>query len=95
MSLSTGEGAAKPGSRDHSPAKAWLRALELTAPIARNPDRIFSTVIEECSDAFGEAPALLSDRECLTYRALAERSNRYARWALAHGHGQFGLGAGA
>jgi fatty-acyl-CoA synthase len=25
---------------------------------------------------------LVSDRECLTYRALAERANRYARWAL-------------
>ena len=30
-----------------SPAKAWLRALELTAPIARHPDRILPTVIEE------------------------------------------------
>src|SRR5204863_5239893 len=28
---------------------------------------------------------LLSDRECLTYRALAERSNRYARWAIEQG----------
>src|SRR5262249_56657055 len=26
-----------------------------------------------------------SDRERLTYRQLAERSNRYARWALAQG----------
>jgi fatty-acyl-CoA synthase len=69
-----------------SPAKAWLRALELTAPIAIHPGRIFSTVIEEIADTVdGEAPALLSDRESLTYRALAERSNRYARWALAQG----------
>jgi fatty-acyl-CoA synthase len=72
-------------SSNLSPARAWLRALELTAPIAGNPDRILSTVIEELAGAFGEAPALLSDRECLTYCALAERSNRYARWALSQG----------
>ena len=68
-----------------SAAKAWLRALELTAPIADHPDRILPAVIEELAARFGEAPALLSDRECLTYRALAERSNRYARWALEQG----------
>src|SRR2546426_2008665 len=68
-----------------SAAKAWLRALELTAPIASNPRRILPGVIEELAESCGEAPALLSDRERLTYRALAERSNRYARWALAQG----------
>jgi len=70
---------------DRSVAQAWLRALELTARIPKHPHRILSTVIEELAEKFGEAPALLSDRECLTYRALAERSNRYARWALEQG----------
>jgi fatty-acyl-CoA synthase len=60
-----------------------LRAIELTAPITRHPWRVLPIVIEELADEHGDAPALLSDRECLTYRALAERSNRYARWALA------------
>jgi fatty-acyl-CoA synthase len=82
MSRSQGEAAARPTGRNSTPAQAWLRALELTAPIVKNPDRIFSTVIEDLAEKFGEAPALLSDGECLTYRALAERSNRYARWAL-------------
>jgi fatty-acyl-CoA synthase len=68
-----------------SAAKAWSRALELTAPIAHNPDRVFPTVIEEACARLGDAPALFSDRESLTYRALAERSNRYSRWALAQG----------
>jgi fatty-acyl-CoA synthase len=66
-------------------AAGWLRALELTTPISRNPDRILSTVIDENAAISGDAPALLSDRECLTYRALAERSNRYARWARGQG----------
>ena len=65
-----------------STARAWARALELTVPIARNPERILPTVIEELAEKFGDAPALLSDRESLTYRTLAERSARYARWAI-------------
>src|SRR5260370_104207 len=68
-----------------SSAKAWVRALELTAPIVRRPDRILPTVIEELAERLGDAPALLSARECLTYRALAERSTRYARWAIEQG----------
>ena len=68
-----------------SPAKSWLRALELTAPITRNPSRLLSTVIEEFAAHLGEEPALLSDGECLTYRGLSGRANRYARWALDQG----------
>jgi fatty-acyl-CoA synthase len=68
-----------------TPAQAWARALELTAPIARHPQRIFPRVIEERAAEFPEAPALLSDRECFTYRALAERANQYSRWALTQG----------
>jgi fatty-acyl-CoA synthase len=71
-----------------SAAKAWLHALELTAPIARNPDRVLSTVIEELAAEFGDTPSLLSDRECLTYRGLFERCNQYARWALDEGVGK-------
>jgi fatty-acyl-CoA synthase len=68
-----------------TPAKAWLRALEMTAPIAANPTRILPIVIDEVAARQGDAPALISDRETLTYRALAARANRYARWALAQG----------
>ncbi len=59
-----------------------MRALEATAPIAGNPRRILPDVIDELAQTRGDAPALLSARECLTYRALAARANRYARWAL-------------
>jgi fatty-acyl-CoA synthase len=66
----------------NSPLKAWVRALELTAPIAKNTSVTFPVLIETLADRFGAAPALLSDGECLTYRALAERASQYARWAL-------------
>ncbi len=60
-----------------------LRALGMTTPIASNPTRVFPQVISELAEKYGEAPALLSDRERFTYRELARRSNRYSRWALA------------
>jgi fatty-acyl-CoA synthase len=59
-----------------------LRALRETTPIAKNPTRVFPAVIDELAQQYGEAPALLSDRESFSYRVLAERANRYARWAL-------------
>jgi fatty-acyl-CoA synthase len=62
-------------------AAAYLRALQLTSPIARQPDRTFPSLVDELGRAFGDAPALLSRRERLTYRQLAERSRRYAGWA--------------
>src|ERR1700677_1520095 len=74
-----------PVNSNNSAAKAWLRALELSAPIARTPDRVISTVIEELAAQWGDAPSLLSERECLTYRGLAGRVNQYARWALEAG----------
>ena len=74
-----------PTNTDSSAARAWLRGLELTAPIPKNPGRIISTVIEELALRYGDAPALLSDRESLTYRELVERANQYARWALGQG----------
>jgi fatty-acyl-CoA synthase len=65
--------------------KCALRTLKITTPIARNPTRVFPQVIDELAEKFDAAPALLSDRERFTYRELAERSNRYSRWALAQG----------
>jgi fatty-acyl-CoA synthase len=85
MILTACDGVRPPAGSSPSPAKAWLRALERTAPIAKNPGRILSTVIEDLAETSGQAPALLSDRECMTYGALAERSNQYTRWALQQG----------
>jgi len=70
------------GGKD-STLQDWVRALEATAPIAGNTRRILPSVIEEVAQNRGEAPALISARETLTYRALTERANRYARWTLA------------
>jgi fatty-acyl-CoA synthase len=68
-----------------SPLKAWVRALELTAPIERNPSTTFPDVMQELADRFGPALALAGDDERMTFRELAEQSNRYTRWALGQG----------
>src|SRR2546421_2258107 len=81
MSVTQCEAARTPACDGRSPARSWLRALELTAPIARNRERLFSSVIEEWAETSGDAPALLSGRECMTYRALYQRSNQCTRWA--------------
>ena len=68
-----------------SVSRAWLRALELTAPIPRQRERVLPAVVDELGQRLGDKPALLSDRECFSYLELAQRARRYARWALAEG----------
>jgi fatty-acyl-CoA synthase len=68
-----------------SVAKLWSRALELTAPIAKNPHRILATVVEEHAVVHPDAPALVSDSESYTYSHLAARAARYAAWTRTAG----------
>ncbi len=72
-----------PARAQRSPARAWLRALELTAPLSKGQARTLPVVVAEMAARMGEAPALLSDRVCFSYAQLAGRANQYARWALA------------
>jgi len=65
--------------------RAAIRTLRRTSPIVRHPTRVFPAVIEELAERYGDKPALISERETLSYRALAERSRRYTRWARAQG----------
>ena len=76
---------ASPIDAGHATGGGWLRALEMTAPIAKSPTRILPHVIDDVAAASGDAPALLSDHECLSFRALAERARLYAGWAARHG----------
>ena len=63
--------------------RAWLRALELTAPIGTESALTFPMLIADLADKFGDRPALLADDTCWSYRTLAEQMNGYARWGLA------------
>lgn len=65
--------------------RAWLRALERTASIERERDLCMPVLIDRLAERHGPQPALASPGESLTYRALAGRAHRYARWGLAQG----------
>ena len=79
-------GAPRPDVRQSSnSARSWLRALERTAEATRDPHRVLPRAVTEWAHTYGDAPALLSDRECLSFRDLEKRMNQYSRWALAEG----------
>ena len=62
---------------------AWIRALERTALLPHKPYTTFPVLIERLADRFESVLALSDPGVTLSYRALAERANRYARWAYA------------
>jgi fatty-acyl-CoA synthase len=68
-----------------SAAKSWLKAIELTSRIQVEPRRLFADVVEDWAEQAGTRPALISHNGTLSYRTLAGRITRYARWALSAG----------
>jgi fatty-acyl-CoA synthase len=68
-----------------SAARSWLKAIELTSRIEADPRRLFADVVEDWSKRQPDRPALISQAGTFSYRTLAERINRYARWALSAG----------
>ncbi len=62
-----------------------MRALEATARAADDPTRTLPVVIGELGRRLGDRPALLSERETMSFAALAQRMNRYSRWAIGEG----------
>lgn len=69
----------------HRATAAWLRALEMTAPISKNPERTFPILFDELGEMFGDSCALLGDDGRLSLAALSARANQYARWAIDQG----------
>ncbi|HEX3847044.1 MAG TPA: long-chain-acyl-CoA synthetase [Steroidobacteraceae bacterium] len=61
--------------------EAWIRALERTTGLEK-AGLTLPALIERLADQWGDAPALVSSEAALSYRALAERANRYARWGM-------------
>jgi fatty-acyl-CoA synthase len=71
--------------RKPSAAKSWLKAIELTSRIEADPRRLFADIVEDWSERQPDRAGLISEAETFSYRTLAERINRYARWALSAG----------
>ncbi len=70
---------------DAKVSRAWLAALDANARATRDPLRILPRAVDEWAERYGDKAAMLSARENLTFRELARRKRRYARWALASG----------
>jgi fatty-acyl-CoA synthase len=70
---------------DYLFASGLAKVLMRVIPVARNNTRTFSDVAEELARRYGDRPALVSERESLTYAAFNARANRYARWTIANG----------
>jgi fatty-acyl-CoA synthase len=69
--------------RMRSPLKAWVRALERSSAIARDPTLTLPVLISGLAERRGDAPALIGPDSRYSYRSLAEASQRFARWGLA------------
>jgi fatty-acyl-CoA synthase len=71
--------------RKPSAAKSWLKAIELTSRIEASPHRLFADLVENWAERQPDCASLISETETFSYRTLAGRINRYARWALSAG----------
>ncbi|HTZ70224.1 MAG TPA: long-chain-acyl-CoA synthetase [Acetobacteraceae bacterium] len=63
----------------------WVRALGNIAALTKRSNATLPGLLDELAERFGDSPALESERECLSYRALAARRDRYAAWAAQAG----------
>src|SRR5262249_30064922 len=70
---------------DLTTLKGALRTLRMTTPSAKHPTRVFPQVVLDLAATFADAAPLLADRDPFGSPRLAERPNRYARWALTQG----------
>ena len=69
-------------SEKRSANKDWLRALQKTAPIEQDQNRILPVAFDEVVASRGSEVAVIDERESLSFTQFAERANRYSRWAL-------------
>jgi fatty-acyl-CoA synthase len=73
-----------PAGRDSSRG-AWIRALDSVRIMEDAPDTTLVSLLDGLADQHGDRVALAGEAETLSFRELAARSNRYARWAIAQG----------
>jgi fatty-acyl-CoA synthase len=85
LSLNAGTIGVGPVTGHHAPNASWVRALEMTAQVTRNPHLTLPTVIDRHAEQAGDALALIGDGVQMSYRALAASADRFAAWKLAQG----------
>src|SRR2546429_7926229 len=76
---------ATPDESVRSPLKAWVRALERTAAVGRDPSVTLPVLIERLAGRFADAPALIGSGGTLGYTELAAAADRHARLGPGRG----------
>ena len=66
-------------------AGGLLRVVRATKVATKRPEQTLGDHLAEWAAQNGDRPALASEREAYSYRALDARANAYARWATARG----------
>jgi len=66
-------------------AAGLLRVVRATRIVTKRPEQTLGDHLAEWAAQNGARPALASERESYSYRALDARANAYARWAQARG----------
>jgi len=66
-------------------AGGLLRVVRATKIATKRPEQTLGDHLAEWAAQNGDRPALASERESYSYRALNARANSYARWAQARG----------
>jgi fatty-acyl-CoA synthase len=66
-------------------ARGLLRVVKATKLALKRSDHTLGDHLAEWAAQAGDRPALSSERESYSYRALDARANSYARWARARG----------
>jgi fatty-acyl-CoA synthase len=77
--------ATRPSAGRGSGLRTWIRALDSIKIIDEAPDVTLVSLLDGLADQHGDRVALTGEGETLTFRELAVRANRYARWAIAQG----------
>jgi fatty-acyl-CoA synthase len=74
-----------PDSKDKFARRAWLRALERTAAIDREPEMIWPLELDRLAEQHGSGLALRDPGADVSFLELSRQTHRYARWGLALG----------
>jgi fatty-acyl-CoA synthase len=62
--------------------RMWTRALDYSK---RSANLVLPGLVDQLAETNGDRLALIGETDGLTYRSLAARVNRYARWAIKSG----------
>src|SRR6185312_2866717 len=77
--------ASSAGATPGNATQAWIRALSAVKILDQAPTVTLPALLDGLAGTHGDRIALLGEGREFSYRTLAARANRIARWAVAQG----------